>query len=269
MNTKPTPRRITLNLTDGEVKDLTAFAIRGGVTVGTLLEDFVADLTYSTRSGGSDEEDRARAWYDRRGYQYGEGRSFSAYLAEYDDARRFFSALEDYEDLTGERDYLTAHPEEAEPGELEAVTDDAIIAREALEEYLSDYRKAERGTEATLETIIADAKAHIKELTNHGRSALESEPTEGGPRNTADFSPATVGTLKRLEEETYSAYGVNSKPPGFTWINMALDIAWKITNEPGLLDTITEADLDKLTEENFHTARHAAEVALHLKKYII
>ena len=97
-----------------------------------------------------------------------------------------------------------------------------------------------------------------------GREALESEPTEG-----ATFSPATVGTLKRLEEETYSAYGVNSKPPGFTWINMALDIAWKITNEPGLLDTITEADLDQLTEENFHTARHAAEVALHLKKYII
>ena len=59
-NAKPTPRRITLNLTDNEVKGLTAFAIRGGVTVGTLLEDFVADLTYSTRSGGSDEEDRAR-----------------------------------------------------------------------------------------------------------------------------------------------------------------------------------------------------------------
>ena len=104
-----------------------------------------------------------------------------------------------------------------------------------------------------------DDKAH-----EAGREAMEREPTEG-----ATFSPATVGTLKRLEEETYSAYGVNSKPPGFTWINMALDIAWKITNEPGLLDTITEADLDQLTEENFHTARHAAEVARYLKKYTV
>ena len=111
------------------------------------------------------------------------------------------------------------------------------------------------------------------ELKNHRREVLESEPTEEEPRSAAAtrkaFSSVTVGTLERLEDETYSAYGVNSKPAGLKWVEMALYLAKRITEEPGLLDAITEADLDQLTEENFHTARHAAEVAQCLKKYTI
>lgn len=112
-----------------------------------------------------------------------------------------------------------------------------------------------------------------QELTDHRRDAPESErePTEGEPRSAAAtrkaFSSSTVGILKRLEDETYSAYGVNSNPAGLKWVEMALYLAKRITEEPGLLDAITEADLDQLTEENFHTARHAAEMVLHLNKY--
>ena len=105
------------------------------------------------------------------------------------------------------------------------------------------------------------------------REALKSEPTEEETHSATAtrkaFSSVTVGTLERLQAETYNAYGVRSKPTGLIWVKMALDLAKRITEEPGLLDTITEADLEQLTEENAHTARHAAEVALHLKKYII
>ena len=104
---------------------------------------------------------------------------------------------------------------------------------------------------------------------NTGQNAQEREPTEQGEARSAAASPATVGTLKRLEEEIYSDYNVNSKPAGLEWVTMALDLAKRITEAPGLLDAITDADLDQLTEENFHTARHAAEAAQHLKKYII
>ena len=110
------------------------------------------------------------------------------------------------------------------------------------------------------------------ELKNHRREVLESEPTEEKPRSASAtwkaFSSATVGTLKRLEDETYNAYGVDSKPAGLKWVEMALYLAKRITEEPGLLDAITEADLDQLMEENFHTARHAAEVSIHLSKYM-
>ena len=272
-NENPKPRKIALNLTDNEVKSLTALAIQGGATVGTLLEYFITDLTYSNRSGGSDEENLARAWYDRRGFQYGNPRSFSAYLTDFDNARRFFDDLEDYENLIEERDYLTTHADEAKPDELEGIIEDAAIAREALEEYLSDYKR--ENPEATLEAIIADAKAHKAELTEHGRDVLESEPTEEAEdtRSAAtirkEASPDTVGTLERLEDEIYTAYGVDHKPAGLKWVLMALDLAKKITEEPGLLDTITEADLNQLTENNLHTARHAAETAQYLKKYII
>lgn len=35
------------------------------------------------------------------------------------------------------------------------------------------------------------------------------------------------------------------------------------------LEAITDNDLDRLTEDNFHIARHAAEILLHLNKYAI
>lgn len=174
MTQKAKPRRLTLNLTDEEVKGLTARAIRAGLSVGTLLENFIADLTGSDREGGGNDE--ARAWYYWCDYTNGEKCCFSGYLAEYDEAQRFFNSLDDYETFKTERDYLEAHPEETEPGKLEEIIDEVVIARDALEEYLKAYRHTY--PETTLEEIIADAKAHERELTDHGRYTLENEPTE-------------------------------------------------------------------------------------------
>lgn len=113
----------------------------------------------------------------------------------------------------------------------------------------------------------------IKDYSERMGEALKSEPTEKETHSATTtrkaFSSLTVGTLKSLEVEIYKAYGVDSKPAGLKWVEMALDLAKRITEAPDLLDTITEADLDQLTEENAHTARHAAEIALHLKKYTI
>lgn len=90
------------------------------------------------------------------------------------------------------------------------------------------------------------------------------EPTER-----AESSPEVVAKLETLENNVYKEYKVDSKPAGKTWLYMALDLARKIAEEPGLLEAITDADLDQLTEDNFHTARHAAEVARGLMKYTI
>lgn len=77
-----------------------------------------------------------------------------------------------------------------------------------------------------------------------------------------------VGTLERLEDEVYTAHGISSRPAGKEWAYMVLDLGRRILDEDGLLEAVTPADLEALTEDNFHTARHAAEVVLHLKQYI-
>lgn len=89
-------------------------------------------------------------------------------------------------------------------------------------------------------------------------------PDESG----ATVSPA-VESLKRLENESYSYFEVDSKPQGKKWLLMVLDLARRIVEAPGLLEAITPEDLEQLTEDNYHTARHAAETVLNLKEYMI
>ncbi len=263
-NTQRKPRRLVLNLDNEEVDRLSRYAIRGGLTVGTLLEDFAADLTESAHSCGSDERDLAGKWYDRHGYEYEAG-GFSQYLARYDAAEDFFRTLDSYDGLAWDLDHAD---EDDEEDYKEYLKSEIAATREDLESYLNDYLNDTNdgsGAEYTLEAIIADAKAHRKALTDPEREDLtEREPTEG-----AEASPEVVGKLEALENNVYREYKVNSKPAGRTWLYMALDLARKITEEPGLLEAITDADLDQLTEDNYHTARHAAEVVQRLQKYTL
>lgn len=77
----------------------------------------------------------------------------------------------------------------------------------------------------------------------------------------------TVDTLERLADDAYKAFEVTSRPSGDKWLYMVLYLAQLILDEKGLLDAITQDDLDKLADANYHTARHAAEVLLQLNKY--
>ena len=78
----------------------------------------------------------------------------------------------------------------------------------------------------------------------------------------------TIQALEDIESEFCTLYGVDSRPAGLAWAKIVLDMVERILTEPALIDAITPADLEGLTAENFHTARHAAEIALHLKKYM-
>ena len=78
------------------------------------------------------------------------------------------------------------------------------------------------------------------------------------------FSAATVETLELMQDDIYTKYRTKHRPTGTPWVYMVLDLVREIVDRDGLLESITEADLNQLTEENFHTIRTAAEVALHL-----
>ena len=57
--------RISINLTSNEYGKLKEKAKTFHTTVNELLSQFIADLTNSKRSGGSDERDRAESWLYR------------------------------------------------------------------------------------------------------------------------------------------------------------------------------------------------------------
>lgn len=66
-------KRITIELTDEEYEGLKLFAeyksdIIYKVKPKNILVQFVADLTASDRSGGSDERDFAESWFNRSSF---------------------------------------------------------------------------------------------------------------------------------------------------------------------------------------------------------
>lgn len=95
---------------------------------------------------------------------------------------------------------------------------------------------------------------------------MNKAPEERTHSGTQDFRDP-VGTLKQIEDDTYHDYGVTSRPAGDLWVKIVLDLARRILDTDGLPEALTPAILDDLTENNFHTARHAAELVIHLKRY--
>lgn len=61
-------RLLELELTDDECLELAHMAGRAGLTIAHLVENFIADLTSSIRSNGSDERDFALHWFVRCGF---------------------------------------------------------------------------------------------------------------------------------------------------------------------------------------------------------
>ena len=74
--------------------------------------------------------------------------------------------------------------------------------------------------------------------------------------------------LENMENEVFKAYGMDHRPAGKMWLQIVLDLAKKIVAEVDL-SAITPETLEELTADNFHTARHAAEIVLSLNRYSI
>jgi len=67
-------KRVYVNLTDEEKERLTEIAADHDATPCELLAAFVADLTHSNRTGGSDERMYANEWLDRQTYRWADGK---------------------------------------------------------------------------------------------------------------------------------------------------------------------------------------------------
>ena len=67
-------KRVYVNVTAEEKERLEKIATEHNATPGELLAAFVADLTYSGRSGGSDEREYASDWLDRQVCRWADGK---------------------------------------------------------------------------------------------------------------------------------------------------------------------------------------------------
>ena len=63
-------KRIYVSISDDEKNDLTRLAGTFGTTPAELLAAFIADLTGSNTSGGSDERMLASSWLNRQTYRF-------------------------------------------------------------------------------------------------------------------------------------------------------------------------------------------------------
>jgi hypothetical protein len=62
-------KRIKVDITYQEYQDLQRIAESAKTSVANLVGAFIQDLTYSDRSGGSDERELAREWLGRNVYR--------------------------------------------------------------------------------------------------------------------------------------------------------------------------------------------------------
>lgn len=104
---------VSLNLYPDDLKDFTLKAGNVGLTIGELLENFIGDLIASSHTrNGSDECDRAQAWFERCWFGMFPEDTFLHYLIELGMLESFIDEVEYTDQL---KDELKEEQEAAEP----------------------------------------------------------------------------------------------------------------------------------------------------------
>lgn len=127
-------RTVRLNLTDDDCKRLFEKAAAHGLTVASLLENFIADLICGAGTNGSDERGRAQAWFDRCWFGMFPDDTFLKWLIEWggsvDDFIIHYDLLKEAEaDLQ----------EEEDPEAREAIQEEIDFQKEELQDYYNEY----------------------------------------------------------------------------------------------------------------------------------
>ena len=79
--------KITLSISDKEIKKLSEIAVDKEESIAGLLEGFIGDLTDGEHTGGSDERRLANEWLERRYCFSNSEKSFLQYLIEWDNVK--------------------------------------------------------------------------------------------------------------------------------------------------------------------------------------
>ena len=161
------PRTLTIELSDADVKRLFEKAAYAGKTPGSLLESFIGDLVDGTYSNGSDERERAEAWFDRAGCgsPYAPTINLLQHLARE-------ATLEDALDTWNEIQYLKMdlddEDEDITDKEREQIAEELKDAEGSLKKLCGKYTAPEEWQKVL--AWRSDLEKHLKgmEVSMHG-----------------------------------------------------------------------------------------------------
>lgn len=131
-----------------------------GLTVGQLIENFIADLICGEFSNGSDERMYAHLWFDRCGFSMFPDRTFLHYLIEYGMVKEMLSLWADLQEAKSDIAYYEKKPDKAEPGEVEETMEYLQAIQEQIDQHWNRYcqmkTESPKGTlEEEMEKVLA------------------------------------------------------------------------------------------------------------------
>ncbi len=144
---KNNQRQIILKLKDMEMIDLCRKAGSVGLSVSELLENFVADLTGSSKTNGSDERMYVNQWFERCWFSFDIYDSFLCYLVEWESVDRAVEIWEELEDYK-EQDDLDEYDLEEQQALQEEID-------EMYEEYLENREDNTSTIEKEMIAVLA------------------------------------------------------------------------------------------------------------------
>lgn len=136
-------RNVTLSLSDADCDRLARLCEAGGITVSTLLENFIGDLVDGTYSNGSDERELARGWYNRCGFGMFSDKSLLPWLHNYCriSVEAFVDLLDDIECGYADLEDYKKDPSVFDEEEIEFLKSDIEELEKERDEYKSEYLK--------------------------------------------------------------------------------------------------------------------------------
>ena len=166
---KKKARKITVNLTDADSEAIFQKAAAHGLTVGELLENFIADLIGGAGTNGSDERDRAEAWFERCWFGMFPEETFLRWLIEWgaDSVSDFCARWELLQDAKEDI------KDEERPEYREAIQEEIDFQTEELQSYYNDYvewcRDGEPQTLEEAAAAVLEYREKLERFVEQGR----------------------------------------------------------------------------------------------------
>lgn len=192
-------RQLKINLTDDEVERISREAGKVNLTVPELLENFIADLVGSNRRNGSDECDRADAWFERCWFSMFPEETFLRFmLTEYYSVADFVTTYSTM--CSFEEDLMGATDEE----EIRSIREDIDGLRKELEETVSEYRERNPQAEVTLEMCAEQLERWMIKKSDLKNGPLKERKLRLNPLINVDVSLhfKIIGSVMFGGEET-------------------------------------------------------------------
>ena len=130
---------IQVNLPEEDALRLAKKAGAYGLTVGRLMEHFVADLVNGIYSNGSDERMYADMWFERCGFGMSSDKTFLQYLLDYGLEKEILSLWAELQDIKSDIAYYEENPDKAEPGEVAEIREVLQDCQEQINGYWNAY----------------------------------------------------------------------------------------------------------------------------------